>query len=42
MYARNLLNFLDLGLGKDGTLALDWNDELFAKTCVAHEGRARD
>ena len=42
MYARNLLNFLDLGLGKDGTLALDWNDELVAKTCVAHEGSARD
>jgi NAD(P) transhydrogenase subunit alpha len=41
MYARNLLNFLDLSLGKDGTLALDWNDELVAKTCVAHAGEAR-
>jgi NAD(P) transhydrogenase subunit alpha len=41
MYARNLLNFLDLSLGKDGVLALDWNDELVAKTCVAHAGEAR-
>jgi NAD(P) transhydrogenase subunit alpha len=40
MYARNLLNFLDLGL-KDGALALDWDDELVAKTCVAHAGEAR-
>jgi NAD(P) transhydrogenase subunit alpha len=40
MYARNLLNFLDLGL-KDGVLALDWDDELVAKTCVAHAGEAR-
>jgi len=41
MYARNLLNFLDLSLGKDGVLALDWNDELVAKTCIAHDGEAR-
>ncbi len=41
MYARNLLNFLDLSLGKDGALALDWNDELVAKTCIAHAGEAR-
>jgi len=31
MYARNVLNFVGLLL-KDGALALDWNDELLAKT----------
>jgi NAD(P) transhydrogenase subunit alpha len=41
MYARNLLNFLDLSLDKDGALSLDWDDELVAKTCVAHAGEAR-
>jgi len=31
MYSRNVLNFVGLLL-KDGALALDWNDELLAKT----------
>src|SRR5690606_22756090 len=40
MYARNLFNFLELSL-KDGTLALDWEDELIVKTCVTHAGEIR-
>lgn len=40
MYARNLFNFAQL-LIKDGQLALDWNDELIAKTCYAHAGATR-
>ncbi len=32
MYARNLLNFVSLFV-KDGTIALDWSDELIEKTC---------
>jgi len=40
MYARNLYNFLELSL-KDGALALDWNDELIAKTCLTHAGEVR-
>jgi NAD(P) transhydrogenase subunit alpha len=40
MYARNVFNFLALSL-KDGQLALDWNDELIAKTCLAHAGEAK-
>ena len=40
MYARNVFNFLALSL-KDGQLTLDWNDELIAKTCLAHAGEAR-
>ncbi len=37
MYARNLYNFLELSLN-DGTLTLDWDDELIAQTCVTHDG----
>lgn len=38
MYGRNLLNFLKLMLQKDGTLALDFNDDLIKGTCIAHKG----
>jgi NAD(P) transhydrogenase subunit alpha len=41
MYARNVFNFLSLMLGKDGALNLDWNDELIAKTCLAHAGERK-
>jgi NAD(P) transhydrogenase subunit alpha len=41
MYARNVFNFLALMLGKDGALNLDWNDELIAKTCLAHAGEKK-
>ncbi len=40
MYARNVFNFLALSL-KDGQLTLDWNDELIAKTCLAHAGERK-
>lgn len=40
MYARNLLNFLDLSL-KDGVLAMNFDDELVAKTCLVHAGEVR-
>lgn len=40
MYARNVFNFLALSL-KDGQLTLDWNDELIARTCLAHAGEAK-
>ena len=41
MYARNVFNFLSLVLDKEGQLALDWNDELIAKTCLTHAGEKR-
>ncbi|PRH81550.1 NAD(P) transhydrogenase subunit alpha [Arenimonas caeni] len=41
MYARNVFNFLALSL-RDGQLALDWDDELVARTCLAHDGQRRD
>ena len=41
MYARNLLNFLKPALDKAGNLALDWNDEVFAKSVLTHDGSIR-
>jgi NAD(P) transhydrogenase subunit alpha len=40
MYARNLLNFIKPAF-KDGALAIDWNDEVFAASCVTHDGAIR-
>jgi H+-translocating NAD(P) transhydrogenase subunit alpha len=41
MYARNLLNFLRPAIAKGGELAIDWNDEVFAQSCVTHDGTVR-
>ena len=38
MYARNLLNFLTLMIGDAGMLSIPFEDELVAKTCIAHDG----
>jgi NAD(P) transhydrogenase subunit alpha len=38
MYSRNLLNFLRPALDKGGALAIDWNDEVFAQSCLTHDG----
>jgi proton-translocating NAD(P)+ transhydrogenase subunit alpha len=40
MYAKNLLSFIKPAL-KDGTLAFDWDDEVFAAACVTHDGTIR-
>jgi NAD(P) transhydrogenase subunit alpha len=40
MYARNLFNFLKPALAK-GELAIDWQDEVFAKSCLTHAGEVR-
>jgi H+-translocating NAD(P) transhydrogenase subunit alpha len=40
MYARNLLNFLKPALNK-GELAIDWNDEVFAQSCLTHAGEIK-
>ncbi len=40
MYSRNLLNFLTPAL-KGGELAIDWNDEVFAQSCLTHAGVIR-
>ncbi|KFN43346.1 NAD(P) transhydrogenase subunit alpha [Arenimonas oryziterrae] len=41
MYARNVYNFLSLMIDKEGALVLDWDDELIAKTCLAHAGEKK-
>ncbi len=40
MYAKNLFNFLAL-MVKDGTLNLDFEDDLIAGTCLTHGGEIR-
>jgi NAD(P) transhydrogenase subunit alpha len=37
MYSRNLLNFLKPALVK-GELVIDWNDEVFAQSCLTRGG----
>jgi NAD(P) transhydrogenase subunit alpha len=40
MYARNLLNFLKPAIEK-GELKIDWTDEVFAQSCLTHEGAVK-
>jgi H+-translocating NAD(P) transhydrogenase subunit alpha len=40
MYARNLYNFLKPALVK-GELVIDWNDEVFAQSCLTRDGEIR-
>ncbi|MBV8854949.1 MAG: NAD(P) transhydrogenase subunit alpha [Sinobacteraceae bacterium] len=40
MYARNLLNFLRPALDQ-GELRIDWNDEVFAQSCLTHAGEIK-
>ncbi len=41
MYARNLYNFLRPAIDQSGALAIDWNDEVFAQSCLTHDGAIR-
>ncbi|MDX9741315.1 MAG: Re/Si-specific NAD(P)(+) transhydrogenase subunit alpha [Gammaproteobacteria bacterium] len=38
MYAKNMQNFLGLLRGEDGSLRVDWNDEILASSVVTHDG----
>jgi NAD(P) transhydrogenase subunit alpha len=40
MYARNLFNFLSPAL-KGGELKIDWSDEVFAQSCLTHDGAVK-
>src|SRR5579863_10121772 len=40
MYARNLFNFLKPALSK-GELSIDWNDEVFAQSCLTRGGEIK-
>ncbi|HMV38981.1 MAG TPA: NAD(P) transhydrogenase subunit alpha [Plasticicumulans sp.] len=39
-YAKNVFNFLSPFV-KNGELALDWNDEVIARSCLTHDGQIR-
>ena len=41
LYAKNQFNLLELMI-KDKALALDWNDEVVAKTCLTHAGAIKN
>ncbi len=38
MYGKNVLNFLQLMINKEGTFNLNFEDDLVLGTCVAHDG----
>jgi NAD(P) transhydrogenase subunit alpha len=38
MYAKNVQNFLGLLRGEDGSLRVDWDDEILASSVVTHDG----
>jgi NAD(P) transhydrogenase subunit alpha len=41
MYSRNLFNFLKPAINKNGDLEIDWNDEVFAQSCLTHGGEIK-
>ncbi len=39
LYGKNIINFLQLIINKDGSLNLNFEDDLVKGTCIAHEGK---
>jgi len=39
MYGKNILNFLQLIIDKEGNLNLNFDDDLVKGTCIAHDGK---
>lgn len=39
LYGKNILNFLQLIIDKEGNLNLNWEDELVKGACITHEGK---
>ncbi len=39
LYGKNILNFLQLILSKEGGLQLNWEDELVKGCCITHQGQ---
>ena len=38
LYGKNVLNFLQLIIDKDGNLNLNWDDDLVSGSCITHNG----
>jgi NAD(P) transhydrogenase subunit alpha len=39
LYAKNLQNFLDLVISKEGALSINWDDEIIKETVLARGGK---
>jgi H+-translocating NAD(P) transhydrogenase subunit alpha len=39
LYGKNVINFLELIISKDGALNLNWADDLVKGACICHEGK---
>ncbi|HEY0059701.1 MAG TPA: NAD(P) transhydrogenase subunit alpha [Flavisolibacter sp.] len=39
LYGKNILNFLELIISKEGTLNLNWEDDLVKGSCITHGGQ---
>ena len=39
LYGKNILNFLQLIIGKEGKINLNFEDDLVKGTCIAHDGK---
>jgi NAD(P) transhydrogenase subunit alpha len=39
LYGKNIINFLKLIINNEGTLHLNWDDELVRETCIVHDGK---
>jgi H+-translocating NAD(P) transhydrogenase subunit alpha len=42
LYAKNVQSLLELMAGEDGTLSLDFEDDIIAGACITHEGEIRN
>jgi NAD(P) transhydrogenase subunit alpha len=38
LYGKNILNFLQLIINKEGQINLNWNDDLVKGSCITHNG----
>jgi NAD(P) transhydrogenase subunit alpha len=42
LYAKNIQNLVELMVGEDGNLKLDFDDEIITGACITHDGEVRD
>ena len=42
MFGKNILNFLKIMVNKEGTIDLNWADDLITGTCIAHQGEIKN
>ncbi|RYF85921.1 MAG: NAD(P)(+) transhydrogenase (Re/Si-specific) subunit alpha, partial [Chitinophagaceae bacterium] len=38
LYGKNILNFLQLIISKEGAIHLNWDDDLVKGSCITHDG----